>query len=63
MIKMIHKYIMISLQIGIKLTNFRTIIILNRFHRHRSNDKYSNYRIGRLYTRSGAKAFFSIKSL
>lgn len=59
---MIHKYIMISLQIGIKLTNFRTIIILNRFHRHRSNDKYSNYRTGRPYTRSGAKAFFSIKS-
>lgn len=59
---MIHKYIMISLQIGIKLTNFRTIIILNRFHRHRSNDKYSNYRIERPYTRSGAKAFFSIKS-
>lgn len=54
---------MISLQIGIKLTNFRTIIILNRFHRHRSNDKYSNYRTGRPYTRSGAKAFFSIKSL
>lgn len=59
---MINKYIMSSLQIGIKLTNFRTIIILNRFHRHRSNDKYSNYRTGRPYTRSGAKAFFSIKS-
>lgn len=53
---------MISLQIGIKLTNFWPIIILNRFHRHRSNDKYSNYRTGRPYTRSGAKAFFSIKS-